>query len=377
MPAPDTTIAIGGASYPDSAMLSRALVEAGNGYRLAAFFGKCRHGRTVRIGFIGGSITAGVGATRPDLRYASRLCASLGKGFPGTRFEEINAGIGSTGSRFGCSRIQEDVLDDRPDLVVIEYAVNDPAFDSACTARSIEGLVRHCLRDSGLAVILFQTVNRLGDSLNHGIQDRIARHYGIPVVGYRAAIWPLVSGGTLDWGTLSVDQVHPSDFGHFLCATLLYGCLRREYARLERVPDGPDPIPPPLDAGAYADAGMLRERDSTLAIAEDSGWTIGVEGNGRINLLSHRKGDAITLRTKCREVSSVFLRRKDLAAVAEFSLDGRVVDSVANPFPEDWGGGYLAVRRVFEDTGAETVHTLRITNVTGGDFDLRYLLFAH
>ena len=37
----------------------------------------------------------------------------------------INAGIGATDSDYGCLRVQRDVLSQNPDLVIVEFAVND------------------------------------------------------------------------------------------------------------------------------------------------------------------------------------------------------------------------------------------------------------
>jgi lysophospholipase L1-like esterase len=371
----DTAFAAGPIRYPDEALLSRSLVEPGTGPRIRDFFRKCDPGKEVRIGFIGGSITAGAKAIGDGTRYSSRLCRFLGRGFPGTNFVEVNAGIGSTGSRFGCSRVQEDILDQHPDMVVVEFAVNDPDYDSAETAKTFEGLLRRCLRDTDLAVVVFQTVVRNGDSLNQGIQARIARHYGIPVIGYRAAIWPLVAAGSMSWESLSPDNVHPNDFGHLICASVLYGCLRREYSRSDTGADGPIAMPDPLISDLYANAGFFREGDSTITVAETQGWEVSKGENGRTNLFSRRRGDSISLRTGSREVSFLFLRRKDLTAEIVISLDGRIQDTVSNYFPDDFGGGYLATHRVFEDADAGP-HVLKITNITGGDFDLRYILFA-
>ena len=75
--------------------------------------------------YLGGSITEGAGASAQDRRWASRIQAWLEENWPDTRWRSHNAGIGGTNSEFGVFRLQHDVLSQKPDLVFVEFAVND------------------------------------------------------------------------------------------------------------------------------------------------------------------------------------------------------------------------------------------------------------
>ena len=99
---------------------------------LAAVMKKAEAGEPVTIACIGGSITQGSISSGPlDSEIKTRACyadiffAWWKETFPSTEVTVINAGIGGTDSYLGVHRVQEDVLDYHPDLVLVEYSVND------------------------------------------------------------------------------------------------------------------------------------------------------------------------------------------------------------------------------------------------------------
>ena len=92
---------------------------------LAAVMKKAEAGETVTIACIGGSITQGSISNGPlDKEIKKRACyadiffAWWKETFPETEVTVINAGIGGTDSYLGVHRVQEDVLDYHPDLVL-------------------------------------------------------------------------------------------------------------------------------------------------------------------------------------------------------------------------------------------------------------------
>src|SRR4051812_40437497 len=82
---------------------------------------KLAAGAAVTVVFLGGSVTEGGGAEGYVARSQRWFDATYGAG----RVTVVNAGIGGTDSDFGEQRFARDVLANRPDLVVIEFAVND------------------------------------------------------------------------------------------------------------------------------------------------------------------------------------------------------------------------------------------------------------
>ena len=106
-------------------MIARSQVSNGDLTRLTSVVAKARRGEPITIGVIGGSITVGAFASKPENSYAGRLLAWWQETFPQCEFRLVNAGAGGTGSMVGALRADKDLLFAKPDLVVIEFAVND------------------------------------------------------------------------------------------------------------------------------------------------------------------------------------------------------------------------------------------------------------
>ena len=86
---------------------------------------RAKEGAKLTIGFIGGSITMGSVSSTPQLCYAYHVFSWWKKMFPNSEMVYVNAGIGATDSQFGCARVQSDLLDQKPDFVIVEFSVND------------------------------------------------------------------------------------------------------------------------------------------------------------------------------------------------------------------------------------------------------------
>ena len=102
---------------------------------LPNFFAKLEAGGTVRIAYLGGSITEAAG-----WRVLSRKW--FAEQYPQARVEEIRATMSGTGAEFGACRLQSHVLRHSPDLVFVEFAVNGAGATDQRAIRSVEGIVR-------------------------------------------------------------------------------------------------------------------------------------------------------------------------------------------------------------------------------------------
>lgn len=96
------------------------------------------------VAYFGGSITEGAGASSGDkTSWRARTTANLKALLPDVVVEEVNAAIGGTGSNLGAFRLERDVLSRKPDLVFVEFAVNDGGAGEEQTLSAMEGIVRH------------------------------------------------------------------------------------------------------------------------------------------------------------------------------------------------------------------------------------------
>ncbi len=85
---------------------------------LGRVFTKLKAGRPVTIAYFGGSITAAPG-------YRVQVTKWFRDQFPNAEVREVNAAIGGTGSDLGVFRCGVDVAAHDPDLVFVEFNIND------------------------------------------------------------------------------------------------------------------------------------------------------------------------------------------------------------------------------------------------------------
>lgn len=203
---------------------------------LPNFFAKLKRGGEVRVAYLGGSITAQDG-WRPKTR------AWFQEKFPKADVSEINAAIGGTGSDLGVFRLRRDVLEARPDLLFVEFAVNDGGSPVEQIHRCMEGIVRQTWGADAETDICF--VYTLHENMLRDLQagafprsasamEAVAEHYRIPSIHMGLAAARLEGEGKLIFKgaqpkteaereamggkvIFSPDGVHPyTDSGHQL-----------------------------------------------------------------------------------------------------------------------------------------------------------------
>ncbi|MDB5104588.1 MAG: Lysophospholipase and related esterase [Fibrobacteres bacterium] len=373
----DTSFSIDGTVFSDSSLaVGRAIVRQGDARRMDGFLRKCISGGEVRIGFLGGSITGGAAASRPGNRYSSRFCAFLGRLFPQTRFTEINAGIGATNSRYGCSRAQSDLLSHAPDLMVLEFAVNDDWNDSALFMSTMEGLIRKCLSSTNAPVLLYHAMNRNGNSVNQDYQERLGAYYDLPVVSFLKGLLPAIESGGLRVDSLLSDAVHPNDRGHLAGAYMLFRCVARAHAAWNGGGGSPAKPPFPLLSDFYQRSGLMEAGDSTISVAGSTGWIRSLDPLGRDAFASVSAGAFLELDCTARELSVGYRKRKGLNATVEITVDGAVTDTLSNGFPEDWGGGYTRFDLAYCAPSTHAVHRIGFRVLTGDSMTIEAVLYG-
>ena len=184
--------------------------------KLSEFFaGK----REVTVGFIGGSITEGAHASTHAYRYSTQTLLLLSERY-GITLHEINAGIGGTGSNLGLFRAERDLISKSPDMVFIEFSVNDHISFSARYHESLVRLLRAYRSD--LPIVFLYTLNKpvYADYYAKGILaptavelEKVAAHYGIPTVPVAIPLCQAM-GGEEHYGDFMKDGVHPNNKAH-------------------------------------------------------------------------------------------------------------------------------------------------------------------
>lgn len=231
---------------------------------LPQFFAKARAGQPLTVAYFGGSITAHDG-------WRPQSFAKLQAMFPQSPMTMVNASVGGTGSIVGVFRADRDLVSHRPDLVFVEFAVNDGGDAVNRTKdvlRALEAIVRKVRKANPAAgiclVYTMQTAHV--DTLRAGncqpaaaVHERVAAHYELPSIHVGPAVVQAIDSGlavfhgaVADKGSgrdgagrlvLTEDNTHPVlPTGHAFYADVVARALRG----LAEAKTTPALLPPPL-----------------------------------------------------------------------------------------------------------------------------------
>ena len=240
--------------------IEAGMLNRGNLTRLKNLLNRATKGERLTVGFIGGSITQGFAATEPDQCYAARTVAWLRKVFPNTEFDYVNAGIGATDSQFGAARVQEDLLQRLPDLVFVEFSVNDHSTPHFC--ETYEGLVRQIYGSaSAPAMVLIHNVYYDTGKSAAYYHAQVGRHYDLPCISMQNSIYPAVAAGRLPAEKITADFLHPNDLGHEFMASVITNFLEKVIHDKTQEPQ--EIFPAPLTENAYEHCVRLQYFNST------------------------------------------------------------------------------------------------------------------
>lgn len=212
---------------------------------LGNVFAKLNAGKDVKIAYFGGSITAAAGWRPKTLKWFQEQ-------YPKATVSEINAAIGGTGSDLGVFRCAQDVVNKKPDLVFVEFAVNDGGAPPANIWRTMEGIVRQIWTANPETDICFVYTLALGfvPDYQKGVcnqsasaMEMLTNYYGIPSINMALRTVQLEGEGKLiftdpkdaEGKPLPVpdgmfifthDSCHPTDAGHTMYTEVIAGGLK-------------------------------------------------------------------------------------------------------------------------------------------------------
>lgn len=205
-------------------MIYNSLMGEGSNYRLKKVIEKARAGEDVTIGFIGGSITEGYNAGTQEI-YAKRVYDFFSENYgTGENVHYVNAGLSGTPSSLGLLRSDRDLFAEQPDLIFIEFAVNDS--NSSLDVTGYESLVYKALsQENEPAVILLMSVIETGYTCQDEMNTTGFR-YDLTRISVKNAIWSYIEDGSITWDDWSNDESHPNEWGHSMYASFIIDYLK-------------------------------------------------------------------------------------------------------------------------------------------------------
>ncbi|MGN0424500.1 MAG: SGNH/GDSL hydrolase family protein [Acetatifactor sp.] len=324
---------------------------------------------------IGGSITQGVISQGPldstlesRAPYADIFRDWWKERFPNTEVKFINAGIGGTDSYLGVHRLERDVLSYEPDLVLVEFSVNDG--NDSFYKKSYDNLIYQLLsapkRPAVMLLFMAQT-NGTSAQANHAM---VGFHYQLPMVSYANVLKSFLEEGRYSEKELAGDGVHPSALGHAITGEILWTYLNQVYAEREKIPWN-ESEPEALTKAVYGNARVLDSTDiEPLELGDfreehacpqfNNGWVCDGENGieftatfSRLGLLYYATADG-------------------KSGQYEVFVDGVSLRKIDADFSGGWGNAIKAVEVFRENEPAE--HTVLIRRADDSQGEVFHLL---
>ncbi|WP_395089671.1 GDSL-type esterase/lipase family protein [Armatimonas sp.] len=325
-------------------------------------------GQPLRVAFLGGSITAAEG-------WRVHTRENLKKQFPKSAVTEIFAAVSGTGSNFGAARLERDVLSKKPDLLFVEFAVND-GVGSAKVEAQLEGIVRQtwAARPTTDICFVYTVSENMLPELKAGryqssavSMERVAAHYGIPSLNFGVEVARRVAAGTLvftsprDSAGFTKDKVHPGAAGHQLYAERLAGALPGFFATGTK---GAHALPAPLSPGHWQRARLLTLDSLTLSShwsrVSDTDPHLTTQKGGLVppTWTATQPGARIAFRFKGTQLGLVGLKGPEngifRVTVDGKSVEGTLFDAYSQP------GRFFLKPWFFPETLTDTDHDVQL-----------------
>lgn len=370
-------------NYVTSAQLTKATnFKGANASALAAVMKKAAAGGKITIAAIGGSITQGTvsngtldSKVENKSPYAAIFFNWWKETFPNAQFEFVNAGIGATDSYLGVHRVQSDVLSKKPDLVLVEFAVNDAATDFY--KQSYDNLVRKLLKSDVSPAVMLLFMSQTNDSSAQENQAEIGSTYGLPMISYKNVMDDMMNNGTYTKEALSGDGVHPSALGHTICGEIIWKYLNSIYKKSDSYS-----IPKAFNKDAVtSEIYMNAEIKDSSNITPDSLGTF-----SKSNVFSTFPNDwtcsygsgELTFKLNCKNLGIMYYCQTDgNGGQFDVYIDGEKVTTLDADFTGGWGNYANTAECYTSDKVAEhTITIKKAENSKGNEFTVLGLLVS-
>lgn len=366
----------------DKIMITNSLISTGNNYRIKKVIEKAKNGERVTIAFIGGSITEGAGASINSNCYAYQTYQYFKETFgagDGSNIEYVNAGMGGTPSALGIIRYDRDVTaygQVKPDLVFIEFAVND--YQEPTAGEAYESLIRKVLSDKNHpAVILMFSVFKSRWNMQD-LYKPIGTYYELPMISIKDAVVPELQAGNITDEEFFFDEYHPTDLGHEImtdCVKYYFNTVKDEKTAENDI-ESPGPA---VIGSSFEDVIMI---DSTTVLDKNTRiFSGGFDGTDEElcmvyglrqksfpnNWKHHAAGgtDSFTMSLKCKNLLFVYKSSSSEAfGTANVYVDGRLITQIDS---KQGGGWNNPVTLLLLKKGTSERHTIEIKMAEGNE----------
>ncbi len=357
-------------------MVERSLITTGDMTRMANVLNKAANGEEITAAYIGGSITEGYHdnlTLAEDQKWVKMATTWLNEQYPEATVNCVNAGLSGTPSVLGNMRLERDVLACDPDIVFVEFAVNDGG--ETIYKNAYESLVRTLLADErDIAVVLLFTIVENGHTCQPHM-SKIGEHYDLPMISLPDSMWVEIQEGRMTWDDYSGDQSHPHVEGSKLVRDLIINYYENVIPAVsENTGDVDNTLPEPLNSGDYMNMHFL---ESTNLEVESNGFNEYETYHWFKNGWFYKgdKGASLKFTVDCSKLAMVFkANNSKVYGDALIYIDGEQVMTVSSNMESGWNN---PEQKYIIDASESAQHEVEIV-VEGGTACCFYIMgFAY
>lgn len=260
-------------------------------------YARLTNDKELNVAYYGGSITQGYGASATENNWRLRTRRWFEKQFPEAKINEIYAAFGESGTFLGSYILDDFVLAKKPDLVFIEYAINDTyaGFTKERAAMQFETIVREIKEaypkcdivtlisiDQGRSAYDWFYPTALGHA-------EISEAYNIPLIFMGKALSDHISAEGKAWSTYFRDIVHPLDPGYSYYTDVIIEYLKNSLVATDLSAEYlPDDVLPAVVSEKLLSGKRSIVYAPDIPLANNAGWTYKSNVNTADPLLGSR-----------------------------------------------------------------------------------------
>lgn len=327
---------------------------------------KLKNDKKLNVLYYGGSVTWGSSSTEGN-SWASRITKWLKETYSDANINSTNAALGGTSVYFGCFRAETDLLPYKPDLLFIEFAVNDK-YEGMLYSESayyLEMLIKKVSAkypQTDIVVLLITDKGKLGGKFeNSDAHKAVADHYGIPCIDVGAALAKKIEKENGKWEDYIADYVHPNDAGHGEYASCIIDTIKPMLdVTAKTLKNHVMPTEDFVVGGINMNCKVLTAED----VKRNGGWKKGKEQVRKYTsyLYPSKRGDKLKIEFEGASFGVYLTTAKGNTVVA--TIDGKERDYIVMP---DTEGEH---EKLVFDNLTKGKHTVEIEYVSSNEFKI-------
>ena len=317
-----------------------SICSMGNTYRLTKKLEAAESGKGLTLAYIGGSITEGKNYSTPFTNYIKNTFA---KG----SFKEINAGLSGTSSVVGLVRAEKEVCSQNPDIVVIEFSVND--HEDIAYKKCFESLIRKFLEMPNEPAVIALITRSKGGYSSQKQMEASGKALDIPIISMDNALTKAFNSKFLQPGDYFADEYHP----HAKGGQLVADCMAYYVRQAMRTENRSDSYTIPNKSAYGSEYWTCYNADPTKDLQNfNAGSFTRGTGYGKLPYgYTANGGNAMTFKTTGKGLIIVFKANSNNMGSVDVTVNGKTT-KVNGVKQYTWGGPDAEIG-YFQETSGE------------------------